>query len=198
MNGSHGDVARDFEADVFGFGKQFVVEQFLVAFEIGVGALQVCHRSNFGRERGLEAGLGLVQGSLVKVRLDLQQQVALVNEHPFFDAHLGDFAADFRADVNLQHRINAAIRHDGFGDVVARNFFRGHGNGGVSFAKRKIQRHAQRHEDERDDDEKFLATLALGLGRGRGRIQNWGCFHRARLPNVARLVERGSGLAVTY
>ena len=42
----------------------------------------------------------------------------------FLDRQLDDFAADFRADVNLHDRLNFSVGDDRFRDGVARNFFR--------------------------------------------------------------------------
>ena len=52
-----------------------------------------------------------------------------VDELAFLDRQFDDFAADFRADVNLHDRLDFSIGHDRFGDAVARDFFRLDGDG---------------------------------------------------------------------
>ena len=71
--------------------------------------------------RGLVAGVGLVDGGDVEVRLDLHQQIALVDLLPFLDRQVNDFAADLGADLDLQDGLDSAVGHDELGQVAPRD-----------------------------------------------------------------------------
>ena len=79
------------------------------------------------------AGGGGIAGGQIIVRLDLDQQVALLHALAFLDRQLRDFAADFRADLDLDDRLDFAVGHDFFDEIAPRHFFRLHGNRRVGF-----------------------------------------------------------------
>ena len=115
-----GHVAGGFETDEIRFRKQLVVEQFQVAVVVRLGLFQVRLRRGFGGERGFVTGLGLVDRGDVNVRVDLHQQIALLDLLAFLDRQFDDFAADFRADGDLHDGLDFAVGDDDVGEAVAR------------------------------------------------------------------------------
>ena len=98
-----------------------LVEQVQVAFVIRLGLFRVGRGLGQTGHRRVVAGLGLVDRRDVDVRLDFHQQIALVDLLAFLDRQVNDFAADFRADVDLEDGLDLAVGHDEIGEAVARN-----------------------------------------------------------------------------
>ena len=64
----------------------------------------------------------------VKIRLDLQNQVALFDLLPLLHRQIDDLTTDFRADFDLQHRLNFPIRNNDLGQVSTRHLLGLNGN----------------------------------------------------------------------
>ena len=137
-----GHVTGGFETDEIRFRKQLLVEQFQIAVVVRLGFFQVRLRRGFGGERGFVTGLGLVDRGDVNVRVDLHQQIALLDLLPFLDRQFDDFAADLRADGDLDDGLDFAVGHDDVGEAVARDLFRLDGDDRLAFFEDGHQRSA--------------------------------------------------------
>ena len=144
-----------------GIRHELVPEQVLVAFELRFGFPQSGLGHASCRQRGLVARIGLVDGGDVEVRLDLHQQVALVDLLPFLDRQVDDLAADLGADLDLQDGLDFAVGHDDLGQVAPGDLLRLNGDDDLPLLEDHQRR--QPHQDHRDDreDEDLSALLRL-------------------------------------
>ena len=149
-----GHVAGGFEPDKVRIRKQLAVEQFQVAVEIRLGLFQVRLRRGFGGERGFVTGLGLVDCGDVNVRVDLHEQITLLDRLAFLDRQINDFAADFRADGDLHDGLDFAVGHDGVGETVERDLLGLDDDDRVVFPEDRRQHQPdERQPDDRENDE---------------------------------------------
>ena len=104
--------------EIIGIRHQLLFRELLEAgmfqpglFEVGLGEVDI-------REGGPVAGLGRLQVGDVGVRLDLEQQIAGVNQLAFLDGQGDDFAGYLGADDDLGDRLDFAGRDDRLRDIA--------------------------------------------------------------------------------
>ena len=149
------------EIEEDGIGHQLVLEQFEVPVVFLFGLVQLGLHQVFAGDRGFIVGFGRIATGLVVVRLDLDEQIALLHMVAFLDRQRHDFTGDFGTDHHLDNRLDLAVCHHNFGDVAAADLFGLNGDDGFLLPENGHQR--QEDEDNADDgeDENFLAFFGI-------------------------------------
>ncbi len=86
-----------------------------------------------GRLRRADAGDLSFHERFVRIRLDLQEQVALFHWHPIRDRQFGDFPGHFRRDFYLRLRLDFSGGGDRLQDRLAHRLFGDDGDGLLAF-----------------------------------------------------------------
>ncbi len=133
--------------------------QLLGAGEGALRLIAVRLRLHGVRLRRGEAGLRLLQVRFVNRRVDLQQEVALVDEIPLLHRDPRDTAGDVRADVDLLLGLDLAARRDCGHQVAAADLLESHVDAAVAI---RAGAHDHEHDQQRADARPHQHFVALG------------------------------------
>ncbi len=145
VQGGFGDVVGGLGRQVVGVGNELGLVKAGATFVFQPGFLQVGLGRALVGDGEIVAGGGGIAGGQIIVGLDLDEQVALLDMLALLDRQFDDFAADFRAELDLDDRLDLAVGHDFLDEIAPRHFLHLHRDGRIGLFQRG---------DDRDGDDR--------------------------------------------